>query len=178
MQRHVCAANTLASQADPGKGACGGCHGPPDIQFNSFPGTPSTQACPSAAASLFLSILPVERGSGARHVTTPRRNWLTSSVYTGFLMASPGLCTRLPQRTAPWFAARFAIATTRLEPQRTPPTTQPQRRSLAVASSASQLPTVAMDAQAKTRARAAVLGAFVADAATTPLHWICEAGRA
>ncbi|EFN53530.1 hypothetical protein CHLNCDRAFT_136632 [Chlorella variabilis] len=31
-----------------------------------------------------------------------------------------------------------------------------------------------MDAQAKTRARAAVLGAFVADAATTPLHWIYD----
>lgn len=31
-----------------------------------------------------------------------------------------------------------------------------------------------MDAAARGRARAAVLGSFLADAATMPLHWICE----
>jgi hypothetical protein len=32
----------------------------------------------------------------------------------------------------------------------------------------------ATNAQVKARAKAAVLGALVADAATCPLHWICE----
>ena len=33
---------------------------------------------------------------------------------------------------------------------------------------------MAAAADVKARARAAVLGSFLADAATTPLHWICE----
>lgn len=117
---------------------------------------PSSAAAPPAAARCAPQVAHIRCDQAA----------LPDRSYPFSLMSAAALRPLLAVTRAPQLAHLRAARTYRALP------TAARAHSSSPAAPAAGSTT--MDAAARGRARAAVLGSFLADAATMPLHWICE----